>query len=296
MAKQRKAPAKRTTPKATATKTPSKRSKVAPSTSKPSTSKPSKSKPSKSTKSKPKTSKPPKPVKVPDYADVLHTEAGELVMSTPVWFDEDDDKARIATVLVDARTWPPTIVSHAMRSSAAARLPDGRWVCAAKIRGAWQLAWFANIASKQPARLEPPPFEAPPPKRDDDDDRPRDPGPIARLHSFASTLLAIPFEGPVYARTGDGPWREHPALQGQSRVQARNVTIDGNDFLEWSGALYDSALRRVDALDCTHFMSRGDRVFAIHHGSNLVELAGGTLTSCSRVTRWPTSCPAHTTR
>ena len=193
-------------------------------------------------------------------------------MSTPAWFDTYDRKdSQVATVFVDARTWPPAIVTHARRTSAAARLSDGRWACVARHADGWRILWFASIAAAKPARVEAVPFEVPPPERTAaGDEPPADPGPIARLHAFTGKLLAIPIAGPVHVRNGDGAWREHARLRGKAHTHARNVMIDGREHLEWDGALYDSELELVDALGCTFYASAADRVFAIH-GEQLVE-------------------------
>lgn len=267
-------------PKSAAKPKPAAKSKPAAKPAKPSATKPPTAKPSsKATRAaatakstavaKPAKAKPPLKIKIPEYSDPIHGNAGELLMSTPAWYDKYE--AKITTVRVDARVWPPKVVSRAARTSAAARMPDGRWACVSRHEGSWAILWFDSITAAKPSRVEPVPFEAPPPVADpDSDDPPQDPGPIARLHAFANTLLAIPFSGPVHVREGDGAWREHALMRGTLYDVARSVTIDGVEHIEWGGALYDADLRLADALACKHYISAGERVFAIH-GEQLVE-------------------------
>jgi hypothetical protein len=232
---------------------------------------------------------------LPEYAKPVHTEGGEAVMSTPSWYDKHDKgdgESAVVTVFVDARTWPPKLVEHAMRTATATRLPDGRWACVAKREGTWALYWFASIAAMTPSHVEPLPFATVPPKppADDDDDPPDDDGPVEVLHAFAGKLIAIPFEGVAQVRDGDGPWHEHAALKAKRYAAARSVAIGGKPHFEWIGALYDADLRSVDALDCTDLWSAGGRVLALHDGEQLVEfgaelqpeLAGHDVTDITR--------------
>ena len=213
-------------------------------------------------------------VSLPEYTNHIHTDGAEFVMSSPAWHREYGPDV---TVLVDARTWPPELANHAMRTSTATRHADGRWLCVAKREGTWSLFTFANISATTPARVDELPIEAAKDVAEKDDD-----GPIIQLHAFAGKLFAIPEDGPARVRDLDGTtWSEHPTLKrdAENRQHAVNVILpDNTPAMKWGDVLYDAAMQPIDALDCYYFTRAGDHVLA-QHASVLVEFRGTELAS-----------------
>lgn len=212
------------------------------------------------------------PIAVPEYSRIVATSGGELVMSTPPWYGKHGEHA---TLLVDARAWPPRVVELPVRIGAAARLASGAWLVTACFdAGSWAMCWLAGIGARELERHEPVPFAYVPESGDD--------GPFAQLHTFGDAVIGVPTalgrpgQPPVHVWRG-GTWRAEPRLPVDKHNLARAAWApDGHELLEWNLHVYDAELARVDARGCTQHVRTPTGVFA-RHDRQLVEVTAAEL-------------------
>jgi hypothetical protein len=217
------------------------------------------------------------PVALPEYARPIATAANEIVIASPSWWATHGDHA---TVFVDARAWPPAPTRFALHAGAAARLASGEWVVTAKLAGAWQLLWFADIHTITPRHAEPAPFVA------EQTGGGRDAGPFRQLVAIGDMLVGIPVDLGAKHRPHvwlwrDGVWSAEPALPVHDRGNAARVVqlLDGREAIEWHERLYVAtadSLATVESHGCTELTRIASGLFALHD-SHLVQLVGEEL-------------------